>query len=350
MEFLAEYGLFLLKAVTVVVSIIIVIAAIAAQALKNKGGEHKGQLEVTPINKKFDDYEKDMHHAMHDKQVLKEEKKAEKKKQKAKKSKKGKDDRKRLFVIDFEGDVKASAVESLREEVTAILTVAKKTDEVLVNIESAGGMVHTYGLAASQLQRIRDHGLHLTVSIDKVAASGGYLMACVADKILAAPFAIVGSIGVLAQIPNFHRLLKKHDVDYNIMTAGEYKAPVTMFGEITDKGRDKLQKDLEDTHVLFKDFIADHRNQVNLTEVATGEIWYGKQAIEHKLIDEIQTSDSFLMQAKSKKAIFQVTFAEKKSLQEKLGFAAKHGVEGIFSALFKKEQENLLSSKTGMQG
>ncbi len=349
MEFLAEYGLFLLKAITVVVSFIVILAAIAAQALKSKHGDSpKGELHVIHVNKKYEDYEEDLKHSILDKDAWKEEKKAAKKEKKSNDKKQKKEKAKaqnRLFVIDFEGDVKASAVESLREEVTAILMVAQKDDEVVVNVESAGGMVHTYGLAASQLQRIRDHGISLTVCIDKVAASGGYLMACVADRILAAPFAIVGSIGVLAQIPNFHRLLKKHDIDYNIMTAGEYKAPVTMFGQITDKGRDKLQKDLEDTHVLFKDFIAVHRDQINLDEVATGEIWYGKQAIAHQLVDEIMTSDSFLMKEKDEKVIYQVAFTEKKSLPEKLGLAAKYGVNAAIGAVFKQEQESQITSK-----
>ena len=108
-----------------------------------------------------------------------------------------------------------------------------------------------YGLAASQMQRIRDKKLKLTVCVDKVAASGGYMMAVVADKIIAAPFAVLGSIGVLAQVPNFHRLLKKHDVDFEMLTAGKYKRTLTMFGENTDKGREKFQEDIEDTHVLF---------------------------------------------------------------------------------------------------
>ena len=352
MEFLAEYGLFLLKAVTIVVSFIVVLTAIVAAAVKSKQSDSpKGHLDIKHINKKFDDYKDELQHHVCDKDVLKEEKKAAKKaeKEKAKKSKKGKKkaqaNKHRLFVVDFEGDVKASAVENLREEITAILTVAQKGDEVLVNVESAGGMVHTYGLAASQLQRIKDHEIPLTVCVDKVAASGGYLMACVADKIIAAPFAIIGSIGVLAQIPNFHRLLKKYDVDYNIMTAGEYKAPVTMFGEITEKGRDKLQQDLEDTHVLFKSFIEEHRSQVNVTEVATGEVWYGKQAIDRQLIDDILTSDGYLMQAKESKAIYQVAYVENKTFAEKLGVATKHSMNAVLGLLFKQQQESQLSGK-----
>jgi serine protease SohB len=208
----------------------------------------------------------------------------------------------------------------------------------VINLESPGGMVHTYGLAASQLHRITSAGIPLTVAVDKVAASGGYLMACVANKIIAAPFAIVGSIGVLAQIPNFNRALKKVDVDYEIMTAGEHKAPISMFGEITEKGKNKLQQELEETHELFKGFIHQHRPQVPLAEVATGEVWYGQQAIKHQLIDEVQTFDDYLMAKRHEHNIYQVSFAEKKSLQEKLGIAVEHGISRSLLSFFNKEQ------------
>lgn len=199
-------------------------------------------------------------------------------------------------------------------------------------------MVHTYGLAASQLQRFRQAGIPLTVCVDKVAASGGYLMACVADRIFAAPFALVGSIGVLAQIPNFHRALKKYDVDYELMTAGEFKAPITMFGEITDKGRDKLKEDLENTHVLFKNFITNFRPKVAIDQVATGEVWYGQQALALDLVDTVTTSDDYLMQQYKHKDIYHVRFIEKQSLQKKLGLSLQYGVLAGFKALANKEQ------------
>lgn len=338
MEFLAEYGLFLAKVVTLVFAIVIVLGMVAAQKQNGKL-QHLlgGNIRIKKLNKQYEQFEKQLKESVLSHKQYKQE---QQQKKKADKQLKKQDISKpRIYSLNFNGDVEASQVEHIRHEVTAILTVATKADEVVVNIESMGGMVHTYGLAASQLQRIRDAGIPLTVCIDKVAASGGYLMACVADKILAAPFAIIGSIGVLAQIPNFHRALKKYDVDYEIMTAGEYKAPITMFGEITDKGRNKLKEDLENTHELFKDFISQHRPQVVMQEVATGEVWYGKQAINNQLIDGLTTSDDYFMQQYKEKDIFVVSFAEKKSLQEKLGLAVQHGVTGSIKALLKREQE-----------
>ncbi len=190
----------------------------------------------------------------------------------------GPEQRKRLYVLNFDGDIRASATDNLREEITAVLNQSTEGDEVLVKVESPGGLVHGYGLAASQLRRIRDAEVPLTIAVDKVAASGGYMMACVADRIIAAPFAVLGSIGVLAQVPNFHRLLKKHDIDFELFTAGEYKRTVTMFGENTEKGREKFTEDLEETHDLFKDFVSENRPQLDIARVATGEVWYGTRS------------------------------------------------------------------------
>ena len=235
--------------------------------------------------------------------------------------------KKRVFVLDFDGDIKASAADLMREEITAVLTMARKEDEIVVRLESGGGMVHSYGLASSQLQRIKDKGIPLTVCIDMVAASGGYMMACIADKIVAAPFAIVGSIGVVAQLPNFHRLLKKNDVDFEMFTAGEYKRTVTMFGENTDKAKDKFREDLEETHVLFKNHVSRFRPSVNIDEVATGDTWYGQDALSNKLIDKLGTSDDYLVSACAEADVFEVSYEFKKSLQEKLGLAVQLGIE-----------------------
>jgi serine protease SohB len=232
-------------------------------------------------------------------------------------------------VLDFHGDIKASACDNLREEVSALLSQAQPTDEVVVKLESGGGMVHSYGLASSQLARITQKKIPLTVCVDKVAASGGYMMACVADKIIAAPFAIIGSIGVIAQLPNFHKLLKKNDVDFEMFTAGEYKRTVTMFGENTPKGREKFVEDLEDVHVLFKEFVSEHRPQVDIATVATGEVWFGRRALGVKLVDELQTSDEYLLSQSEMADIYEVEFAHKKSLPEKLGFAAQGAVDRL---------------------
>lgn len=343
MEFLAEYGLFFAKVFTVVLGIIVVIVVAAAQAIKGRSQVTHGHIEVKNLNDQFRDYEHQMQEAILPeddyKTVLKEEKKAGKEQRK-----KEKQNKPRIFVLSFEGDVKASELELLREEITAILMVANSNDEVVIALESPGGMVHTYGLAASQLKRIRDAGIRLTVCVDKVAASGGYLMACVADKIVAAPFAVLGSIGVLAQIPNFNRALKRFDVDYEVLTAGEFKAPVSMFGEITEKGRLKLKEELEETHVLFKQFITVHRPQVQIDQVATGETWYGQRAVELQLVDSIMTSDDYLMSLRNDYDIYSVEYVVRKSLQEKLGMAFHQGFASVVNAVFNREQ-SLGSSK-----
>ena len=332
MEFLSDYGLFLAKAITIVASILfIVIGIIAASSKSHKS--HEGVIEVNQINDAYDDLEDALKSAIFTEEQMKQENKRLKKdhKEEKKKQKKGEEEtKKRIFVIDFDGDVKASEVANLREEITAILTIASKEDEVVLRLESPGGMVHTYGLAASQLNRITQKEIPLTVVVDAVAASGGYMMACIGDKILAAPFAIIGSIGVVAQLPNFHRLLKKNDIDFEMFTAGEHKRTVTMFGENTDKGREKFVEELEDTHELFKSFVTEHRPQVNISEVATGEIWYGKRALEQNLIDDIQTSDEYLMSHRDDCNIFSIRYTKKKSLPEKLGFAAESTLESVF--------------------
>lgn len=250
---------------------------------------------------------------------------------------------KKIFVIDFEGDVKASAVENLREEVTAVLTLATPQDEVVVRVESPGGVVHGYGLAASQLLRIREKNIPLTVCVDKVAASGGYLMSVTANKILCAPFAIVGSIGVVAQLPNLHRLLKKHDVDYKEYTAGEFKRTVSLLGEVTEKGEEKFKQQLEDTHTLFKSFVGRFRPQLNLPEVATGEYWYGEQALGKGLVDEIRTSDDYLLTLSEKHQVVKVKFEHHESLSDKLtGVLGKALRKGALSAIEELEARRFL--------
>ena len=218
----------------------------------------------------------------------------------------------RTFVIHFDGDTAASGVDFLSVEISAVLTMAGPNDEVVVCLESPGGMVHSYGLAASQMMRIRNKGIPLTAIVDRVAASGGYLMAAVANRILAAPFAVIGSIGVVAQIPNLHRLLKKNDVDVEVLTAGKYKRTLTLLGENTDEGREKFREELEDVHALFQEFVAENRPELDIEAVATGEAWYGKRALELKLVDGLATSDEYLIELCETRDVFEVTWEETK--------------------------------------
>jgi len=301
MEFLTEYGLFLLKAFTIVFALLFLIAGIFAV-----GRKPKAKLEITYLNELYDDIKNKM-----SKDVLG-------KKPKKSKKKSTNESKKNIYVIDFTGDIKATQVDTLRDEVSAILSIATQHDEVIVRIESPGGTVNGYGLAASQLQRIRDRNIPLTACIDKIAASGGYLMACVADHIIAAPFAILGSIGVVAQMPNFHRWLKKNDIDVELLTAGEYKRTITLFGENTAKGRQKFQEDLEDIHHVFRNFIRMNRQIVDVDEVATGEHWLAKDALNLKLIDKLQTSDEYIHDHMKTRGAYKIKIHGKQSLLTKI--------------------------------
>jgi len=314
-EFLSEYGMFLAKLGTVSILFLIIVAAFIFMLMQAKG--ETDHLTIKNINEKFEAMGLMLKQQVLNKKELKKYLKEQKKEHKDK-EKNIAETRKKVFVLNFVGDIKASTVSSLREEITAILSIADKKDEVLVILESGGGTVHGYGFGASQLKRIRDNEINLTVAVDKVAASGGYMMACVAEKIIAAPFAIIGSIGVLAQIPNFHRLLKKMDIDFEQITAGDYKRTLTLFGENTDKDREKFKEELEDTHKLFKEFVKDNRAQVDIDKIATGEHWYGKRAIELKLVDELITSDDYLTKATAEADVFEVKFERKKAVSEKL--------------------------------
>lgn len=299
MDFLAQYGMFLLKALTLVIALLLLVAGIFSL-----GRKPKPKLEITSLNQQYDEIKKRML-----KEVL--GKKPEKKK-------KDKTVKPALYVIDFSGDIKASQVDQLRDEVSAVLSIATTTDEIVVRLESPGGAVNGYGLAASQLQRLRDKKIPLTVCIDKMAASGGYLMACVANRIIAAPFAIIGSIGVVAQIPNFHRWLKKNDIDIELLTAGEYKRTLTLFAENTDKGRKKFQEDLERIHQKFRDYVLENRQQIEIDKVSTGEHWLARDAFDLRLVDTLKTSDEYLNSKMQTFNCYKITTHGKQSLVAKL--------------------------------
>jgi serine protease SohB len=312
-EFFAEYGLFLLKAITIVAAIVLVIGTAAAAGRK---ASHQEGLEIESLNKKYQLLASALKQAVMKKAEWKAEAKAEKERDKA--DAKSKEKRPRAFVIDFKGDLKASAVPSLREEVSAVLEVATTDDQIIVRLENYGGVVHEHGLAASQLVRIRDRDIPLTITVDKVAASGGYLMACVASKIVAAPFAILGSIGVIAQLPNFNRLMDSHGIDFEQITAGKYKRNVTIFGKNTDEDRAKLKEELEDVHSLFKGAVSKYRPDLDLDKIATGEHWYGTRAIELGLVDEIKTSDELLSELAKDTDLYRVAYKIKQPLQKRL--------------------------------
>ena len=325
MEFFSEYALFLTKTFTLLVALLALLVVVAA--LRSKGRGQGGELQVHKLNEFYQELRQRLQQQVLDKPALKALRKEEERQAKARK--KQENDRQRIYVLDFQGDIRASAADSLRHEVTALLSMARPEDEVVVRLESPGGLVHGYGLAASQLARIRQAGIPLTVCVDKVAASGGYMMACIANRVLAAPFAILGSIGVVAQLPNVHHLLKRHDIDFEVLTAGQYKRTLTVFGENTEQGREKFQQDLETTHALFKAFVASYRPQLNIEAIATGEVWLGQDSLARQLVDQLGTSDEYLAQRANEADVYQLHYVQRKSLSERVGLAAAGSVDGL---------------------
>lgn len=334
-DFFNEYGLFLAKTLTAMFAILFIMAVAVGNAVKARRMQEKGSLNVTHLNREIDRFRDTLHKETSNKQrykaLMKKLSRERKAARKAEQSSQDGEPRKRVFVIDFHGDVKASQVSDLRKSITAVLSIARRDrDEVMVRLESPGGMVHGYGLAASQLKRIREHELPLTVCVDKVAASGGYMMACVGSRILAAPFAYIGSVGVLLQMPNFHRLLKEKNVDYEMITAGEYKRTLTVFGENTDSGRQKAYEDIQDAHDLFKDFIRTNRPSLDVDEIASGETWFGSRALDKGLVDEIRTSDEFITSACEEADVYAVNYEHKPRVGEKLGSLMESALDSAF--------------------
>ncbi|HDR2360129.1 TPA: protease SohB [Enterobacter kobei] len=348
MELLSQYGLFLAKIATVVIAIAVVAVLIVNLTQRKR---QRGELRITRLSEQYKEMQEDMSLSLLDshqqKAWLKAQKKKHKQEAKAAKAKAKfatpqSDAKPRVYVLDFKGSMDAHEVASLREEVTAVLAVATPQDQVVVRLESPGGVVHGYGLAASQLQRLREKQIPLTVAVDKVAASGGYMMACVADKIVAAPFSIIGSIGVVAQIPNFNRFLKNKEIDIELHTAGQYKRTLTLLGENTEEGRQKFREDLNETHHLFKDFVHRMRPTLDIEQVATGEHWYGIQAQEKGLVDEVGTSDDLLLNLMDGRELIGVRFTQRKRLMDRFTNSAAESADRLLLRWLQRGQKPLL--------
>jgi serine protease SohB len=313
-------GLFAIEALIIVIAIVVILIAFFSLIARGKIDSNKNRRQIDNLNKKYEDMQLELQEETLSKKAFKKLKKTIKADNKEKA---------RLFVLQFKGDMTAKGVSNLRDEITMLLTSADKKDEVLVCLESPGGEVTNYGFAASQLQRIRNADIPLTVAVDRVAASGGYMMACVANRIIAAPFAILGSIGVVLQAPNVHRFLKKRGIDVEQLTAGENKRNLTLLGENTSKDRQKAQTLIDDIHQLFIEHVATHRPQVDMKKIAKGDFWFGTRALELNLIDEINTSDDYLLKASKKQSIYQISTQRKKRLLEKLFGSAKAHIQSL---------------------
>ena len=321
MDFVLQYGLFAAKTVTVVVALVAGMGALAALvAGLSRRSRQPDRLQVTDLNDRYASLKRTLEARILPRKGFKATEKARRRRRRAL-ARRSPDETlgaRRVFVLNFRGDIRASAVTALREEITALLTLARPEDEVVLRLENAGGLVHDHGLAASQLARIRSRGIPLTVSVDKIAASGGYMMACVGTRIIAAPFAVLGSVGVLMQLPNFHRLLDSHGIDFELLKGGEYKRKLTLFGENTDEGRARMQQEIDETHALFKEFVRENRPQLDIAAVATGEHWYGRRALDLALCDELQTSDDYLLAASEEADLYELTYTAKRPVVRKL--------------------------------
>ena len=342
MAFFGEYGLFLLELLTIIIMLLLVIR-LSRSGGGMPSGKQTGHLHIECLQTHFDHLAHTVEDASLEAKQVRKANKARRKEEKAKAKAKVKtkadteSSRKRVFVLDFDGDIKASGATGLREEVTAIVASRREGDEVILRLASPGGTVTGYGLAASQLARLKSAKIKLTVAVDQVAASGGYMMACVADEIIAAPFAILGSIGVVTTIPNVNRLLKRNHVDVEMLTAGEYKRTLTLIGENTDEGRAKMQSQLEEMHQLFKDFVAEHRPSLDMTVVATGEYWQGTRAKELGLIDGISTSDDRLLSLRKDADLLRLEWIPPTSVGSRLRDALSRVLGGTLDATRQAE-------------
>ena len=326
--FLALYGLFLAKVATLVAAVLILVAGIAALTRRKRSAP--GRIVVTDINRQLEeagDSIEAVRLPMKLRRALHKRRKAQRRAEQ-----KSLQEQPCTYLLDFKGDLRASHLDALRAEISAVLQAARPGDAALVRVESGGGMVNRYGLAAAQLLRLRAAQLPLTVMVDNVAASGGYLMAAVADKIVASPFALVGSIGVVAQLPNFHRWLKERNIDWEQFTAGKYKRTVTLFGENSEEGRAKLREELEDIHVQFRDFVKERRTQLDMDKVGTGEVWLGSKALELGLVDELATGDEVVCAACRRGRVLLVQYRAKRSLPERLRLSAQSAWDGLWQS------------------
>ena len=327
MIFWLDIAEFALKAALIVAALGALVAVVALVVARMRGGAaEEPQLEVRSLDERYDAMADAVNARLLDKKALKALAKGRRQRAKAAVKSGARTAQKRGFVLDFKGDLRARAVRRLAAEIDAVLAVARpETDEVVLKVESPGGTVTGYGLAAAEVLRLRERKVKVTACVDQVAASGGYLMVCAADRIVAAPFALVGSIGVVAQVPNLHRLLKRNDIDYEEMTAGEYKRSVSMLGEITPQGREHFRGKLDATHEAFKRFVQERRASLDVAKVGDGDVWLASEALGLGLVDALATSDEFLFAARGEARLYEVAVAQRKSLAQQLfgGFGAE---------------------------
>ena len=336
MPFWLDIAAFLVKAIIIVAAIGGLALLIARLARSDERKER--DIKVTPLDERYDAMRDAMNGALLDKKERKALAKTRKKETKASaKARRGHTPGKRIYVLAFKGDMRATAVKRLASEIDTLLIAARPgTDEAVIRIESPGGSVTGYGLAAAEILRLRERKIKVTASVDQVAASGGYMMACAADRIVAAPFAVVGSIGVVAPVPNLHRLLKKNEIDFEEMTAGEFKRTISFLGEITPAGREHFRGKLDETHEAFKAHVAECRPNVDIASVANGDYWLAREALPLGLVDEIMTGDELLFRARDSARLYEVKTEAHKTLLQQIMSGIGGAVEKAADAIVAK--------------
>ena len=332
MAFWLDIADFALKAALIVAALAGFVALVALIAGRRRGeAEGAPRLIARSLDERYEAMADALNARLIDKKALKALVNARRKATKAAEKSGARVLAKRVFVLDFKGDIRARAARRLANEIDAVLTVARpEADEVVLKIESPGGTITGYGLAAAEVMRLKAHKIKVTACVDQVAASGGYLMACAADRIVAAPFAVVGSIGVVAQVPNLHRLLKKNDVDYEEITAGEFKRSVSVFAKITPAGREHFRGKLDAAHEAFKRFVQQCRPGLDIDKVGDGDMWLASEGLGLGLVDALMTSDELLFAARGEARLYEIAVEQRKSLLQQL--AGGLGAGGVAAA------------------
>lgn len=233
--------------------------------------------------------------------------------------------RKTAVLLSFNGDINATEVIEFGRAVSMIVQMKDLVSEVYIIINSGGGVVNGYGLLASEIERLHYSEIETYALIDQVAASGGYMAACVANHVVAAPFAYIGSIGVVSEMPNFNQILSDNGINIEQHTAGKSKRTVTPLGKITDEDRNEFKKKLERIHRSFINHVSHYRNINDADEnknsiIFSGDYWIAEETVELELglVDEISTSQEFLLDKMKEYNIIEITFQENKTKKSKL--------------------------------
>ncbi|WP_343192796.1 S49 family peptidase [Buchnera aphidicola (Taiwanaphis decaspermi)] len=221
-----------------------------------------------------------------------------------------------LYILDYNDKIKKNKIKKLREEISSIILVAKKNDEVLLRLENTSDIVYEYGLVIAQLQRLRKKGIKLIISIDKIVSNGGYIIACVADHISASPFSIIGPINIVVNIPNIDKYTQTSNLNNQLNDCNTF-TKLTLIKNNTKIYVNKIFNKLDIKKYIRNSFIKDMRPSLNLNKIFNQNYWIGENAINEKLIDSINTSDDILFSKKDTHNLLKIKYVYKSNIVEK---------------------------------